>query len=62
MWAGATSKKWCKYLKVQLAEDLKEINFRLRVHIDMSLIIRSVHKLFCLLSNYHKGDGDLFKS
>lgn len=62
VWTGATSKNLCKHMKVELAEDLKEIDYHLHVDVDMGSIIRSVHKLFCLWNNYPKGDGDSFKS
>ena len=59
IWSRAISKN---YMKVKLAEDLKEIDYYLRTDIEMDSIIRLVHKLFCLQNNYPKGNGDLLKS
>ena len=39
VWSGAVTTNWCNYVKVDLAEDLKDIDLRLRVEIDMSSIV-----------------------
>ena len=49
-------------MNVELAEDLKEIDYHLRVNIDIGSIETSVHTLLCLINNYPKVDGFSFKS
>ena len=51
----------CDRVKVDLKEYLKETYYHLRVDINMGSLIRAVHKLFNLDSNYPKADGDSFR-
>ena len=62
VWILALCKKVCKHLTKDLKEELNEIDSRLRVKLSMDRIMLSLNKLFCLTSNYPKGEGDAFKA
>ena len=61
-WILALCKKVGKHLTKDLKEELNEIDSRLRVKLSMDRIMFSLNKLFCLTSNYPKGEGDAFKA
>jgi len=61
VWIGAVTKRLSTYLNEQLASDLDNIDFRLRVSTMFECVLRAVDKEFSLPANYPKGHGDAFK-
>ena len=47
---------------MNLVEERYDIDFHLCIKADMGLIIKTIHKVFNLCSNYPKGNSNLFKS
>ena len=62
IWTKGISNELCKYMAMDLAEDLCDIDFYLRIKVYMGLIIRTVYKAFNLCSNYPKSNSNSFKS
>ena len=62
VWTNAIVKAIDDHHRLELKEELKEIDSRLRVTVNISAIVRSQDKLFSLTRNYPKGDGDAFHS
>ena len=61
-WTNGANVACCNYAKEEVGEDLKDAYRRLRVMVDVKLIIISIDEEFNLSSYYHKGDGDAFKT
>ena len=62
VWSGAITTNWYKHVKVDLAKDLKDIDLRLRVEIDMLSVVRSLCENLSQTNNYAKGSGYSFCS
>ena len=59
-WTNAIVKAIDDHHRVELKEELKEIDSRLCVSVNMSDIVRSQDKLFSLTRNYPNENGDAF--
>jgi len=61
IWIKAVTHQLTSYLNKVLADDLNDVDWRLRITTVFDGILRAVDKEFSLPANYPKGHGDMFK-
>ena len=61
-WTKFINNKLCPHVRLDLEVCLKDIDFHLRMKIDMEAIIMFVYKSFNISSNYNEGNGNTFKT
>lgn len=62
VWLGGMIKALSTLVKVELGDELENINLRFRVSPNIEMILGAVDKEFSLCANYPKGNGKLFKN
>ena len=60
VWVGGMTKKLSARLNDELHDELKAIDFRLRVSTSFESVLRALDKEFSLCANYPKGHGEEF--
>ena len=60
VWVGGMTKKLSAHLNDVLHDELKAIDFRLRVSTSFESVLRALDKEFSLCANYPKGHGEEF--
>ena len=61
IWIKAVTHWLSSYLNKVLADDLNDVDWRLRITTMFDGILRAIDKEFSLPANYPKGHGDMFK-
>ncbi len=61
IWIKAVTHRLSSYLNKVLADDLNDVDWRLRITTMFDGILRAIDKEFSLPANYPKGHGDMFK-
>ncbi len=61
IWIKAVTHRLSSYLNKVLADDLNDLDWRLRITTMFDGILRAIDKEFSLPANYPKGHGDMFK-